>query len=113
VNDHPGLVVRRSSTVESLVTFHGFKWLALPRCAIAGRLDVVVGIQQDRRIAGCGISTRKHRGLTVPGGIGKRFANHLNVLENSQPANSLGHELGGTTNFLRRKPVPRNTRNSN
>jgi hypothetical protein len=112
VNDDPSLIVRRTATVKTPVSFDRLEWLALPGLRVAGRLNVMVGVEKDRRVAGRGIATREHGGLPVTGRIRKRLCHYVDVLKNPQRANSFGDELGGTTDVLGGKPIPGHTGNS-
>ncbi|MGO4120872.1 hypothetical protein [Arthrobacter sp. YAF16] len=50
----PCLVIRGAAAVEAAVAFDGGERLGLPEPEVAGRLDVVVGVEQDGGLAGCG-----------------------------------------------------------
>ena len=48
MDDHAGLVVRRAAAVQPAVAFDRLKWAGAPLLYRAGRLHVVVGIEQHR-----------------------------------------------------------------
>ena len=62
------LVVGGAAPVEPPVPFGRLERVAVPVRGVAGRLDVVVRVQQDRGGAGRGGPAAQHRGPAVPGG---------------------------------------------
>ena len=99
-----GLVVGRAATPEPTVLLHGLERLGVPQFALARRLDVVVGVQQDRRVPGC-------RGLAgddggVPRRVPEGLAQDLHAVEGQAPEQA-GDGLGTALEVGGVERVPR------
>jgi hypothetical protein len=69
VRHHPGLVVGDAAAVQPPVLLdHGERVGLLPLGEVADRLDVLVGVQQHRRLAGGRGEVRVHARLPAPVG---------------------------------------------
>jgi hypothetical protein len=111
MNDNPGLIVCSPTAIESSVAFGRLERFAIPGMRVPGRLNIMVGIEQDGRVPGRGISTSKYGRLPVAGCIRKRLGDYVDLLKNPETANALRDKLGGTPNLLGRETIPRHARN--
>ena len=113
VRHDAGLVIRRSPAEQTVTANRRFERGRLPVFVFSGRLDVVVCVQQDGRLAVSSGARREHRGLAKPGAVVEFCPRDLDFLEDAEVLQERLHGRRAVRDVLRVEPVPGNRWDAN
>ncbi len=104
-------VIGRAPAVEPAVTFDGGERFGLPQRQVSGRLDVVVGVQQDRWLSRGGGPAR-HDGRPAGSAVLFVAPQDPDILDSRGP-HQVGHGLGAAVQRGGIEAWPGDTREPN
>ena len=111
MGEDAGLVIRRTAAEEPAVAFDGGEGVGFPQRQVAGGLDIVVGIQQNRRLARVGRAARDDGG-SAGRPVLLVAAEDPDVVETAGP-DEAGDGVGAAVQRGRIKAWPGDARNGN